>query len=70
MVNNGLSQLQLIEQIHERVLVIDNKLDKKAEKGDVDKLEERVRETEKDSTKVKTVGSIIMIALTGLGIYK
>jgi len=70
MTNNGLSQLQMIEQIHERVLVIDTKLDKKAEKKDVAKLEERVRETEKDNTKVKTVGSLIILALTGLGIYK
>ncbi len=67
---NGLSQNQMIEQIHERVMVIDQKLDKKAEKKDVDKLEDRIREGETNDTRIKTVGSVIVVALTALGIYK
>jgi len=60
----------MIEQIHERVMVIDQKLDKKAEKKDVDKLEDRIREGETNDTRIKTVGSVIVVALTALGIYK
>jgi len=70
MTNNGLSQNQMIEHIYNDVQEIRKDVKNKADKKDVAKLEERIRAGETNDTRIKTVGSVIVVALTALGIYK
>ena len=61
--SNEKKVIELCRQIHERVLA---KLDVKAEKEDVEKLEERVRTNEKTLVKHKTIGSIVGTGVAAL----
>ena len=57
--------------MNQRTIRIEDKLDKKSEKEDLDDLEKRVRTNEKTLVKHKTIGAVVVAALgSALAIFR
>ena len=69
MTDNNLSQLELIRQIHDRVLAIDGKLDDKCDKDDCEKLEDRVGDVESKTERLAVKQAGIAASMSAVGIW-